>query len=254
MSLTIKLHGGLGNQMFQISACYGLALDNNDDAKFILNESNTPAHLENKPSIRYVNNIYKNIPNFDFVEGIVNSYDEPRYWTYDPIPYKPNMSLNGYFASELYFKNHKSFIKNLFSVDPSYNKFKNLDLAKSVCIHVRRGDYKMFSQIFELLDINYYNTAMDYFGKDYNFIFVSNEMNWVKENFVGDNIYYCESNDDIGDFTLMALCKHNIIANSTFSWWGAYLNKNIDNVVIRPKKWLVNVDCNFIFPTEWIGL
>ena len=164
------------------------------------------------------------------------------------------MLLNGYFPSELYFKNHKNFIKKLFNVDTSYNKFNEIDLSKSVCIHVRRGDYKLYNQIFHLLDIDYYNRSMEYFGKNFNFVFISDDMGWVKENFKGDNIYYSELNDDIGDFTLMTLCKHNIVANSTFSWWGAYLNKNNDNVTIRPKKWLVNHDCNFIFPNEWIYL
>lgn len=73
--------------------------------------------------------------------------------------------------------------------------------------------------------------------KDSLFVFVSDDMNWVKDNFKGDNLIYSPFKDEVMDFTLMTLCDNNIIANSSFSWWGAYMNKNKDKIVIGPKIW-----------------
>ena len=255
MSLSIKFDGGLGNQMFQIASCYSLALSNNDEAKFVFDPNEPQPNHQGKLPIRYKHNIYKNINGVELVEGIENVYKEPKYWEYDEIPYQPNTMLYGYFSSELYFKKHSELVKRLFYIDSSDNRFDHIDVKQSVCVHVRRGDFKLYPNILELMDVNYYNKAMDYIGRDNNFIFISDEMSWVKENFVGNNIYYCECNDDVGDFTLMTMCKHNIISNSTFSWWGAYLNKNINSMVIRPSKWWPNnISCDFIFPDEWIKI
>ena len=70
------------------------------------------------------------------------------------------------------------------------------------------------------------------------FIFISDDIEWVKQNFKGDNIFYSELNDDILDLTLMTMCQNNIIANSSFSWWGAFLNKNKDKQVFAPEYWI----------------
>jgi hypothetical protein len=92
---------------------------------------------------------------------------------------------------------------------------------------------------------------------DVDFIFVSDDMNWVKENFKGNNIFYSDNSEEILDLTLMSICDNNIIANSSFSWWGAFLNENPNKKVIAPSKWFGPEgpsDTQDIYPTEWITI
>jgi hypothetical protein len=92
---------------------------------------------------------------------------------------------------------------------------------------------------------------------DSTFIFISDDINWVKENFKGDNIIYSPFKSDIDDLTLMVKCDNNIIANSSFSWWGAYLNKNENKKIIAPKEWFGPngpKDTQDIIPENWLKI
>lgn len=231
--------GGLGNQMFQIAAAYSVASSNNDFCHFNFDKCYTP--LQGHPSNRYKNNIFKNIKHSNdiIVEHVHKEKDDQ---SYEKIEYKNNLMLHGYFQKEKYFKNNISDIKNnLFYLNPKdcdflSSKFK-LNEKRSVSVHIRRGDYLKFSDIHPICDLLYYKKAIDFFGKNYNFIFVSDDIEWVKQNFNADNYYYSCLNNEILDFTLLTLCHDNIIANSTFSWWGAYLGKYKDKKVIAPAQW-----------------
>lgn len=243
--ISCRLQGGLGNQMFQISAAYALALRNNDAACFNLSVCNTP--MQGNKSITYVNSIFSKICdsknlNFEIL------YNEPNF-SFNEIKYSPNMLLNGFFQSEKYFYDFKEEIKNLFNLPTDIVK-KPID--KLTSIHVRRGDYLKLQDYHLVLPKEYYLEAMDKIKG--NFIFFSDDIEWVKENFKGDNIFYSETGDELMDLTLMSLCDNNIIANSSFSWWGAYLNKNKNKKVIAPKNWFGPngpTDINDIYPETW---
>lgn len=243
------LQGGLGNQMFQIASTTGFALDNGDHACFDLTFSNTP--LQGNQSIKYKDNIYKkichsNLRKFDKV------FHEPKF-SYSEIPYTPNLLLNGYFQSEKYFVNHKDLILNLFELP--YNLVEK-PIKSSTSVHIRRGDYLKLNDYHHVLDLEYYHKSIELIGEG-DFIFFSDDMEWVRKNFIGDNFYYSQYDNEILDLTLMSICDNNIIANSSFSWWGAYLNKNINKKVISPSRWFGKMgpkDIQDIIPENWIKL
>jgi hypothetical protein len=131
-----------------------------------------------------------------------------------------------------------------------------------ISIHFRRGDYLQFSSLN--LSLEYYkeavNTINSFFpNKKVKYLIFSNEIEWVKENFKLDNCVYVENLDRFKDMCLMTLCNHNIIANSTFSWWGAYLNQNLNKKVICPYNYLDVPQINHLingkyFPKDWISI
>ena len=174
------------------------------------------------------------------------------------IPYKKNLLIHGYFQSEKYFKQNKENILDLFYIDDAdihflHNKYKHIDFKNTVSIHVRRGDYLNFSDIHPICEREYYEKAMQLFPNK-NFIFVSQDDEWVKSNFKGKNIFYSENNNEILDLTIQTICSDNIIANSTFSWWAAYLNKNKNKKIVAPSQWFgknSGLYQNDIVPMNW---
>lgn len=140
-----------------------------------------------------------------------------------------------------------------------------MEKRNAVAVHVRRGDYlsKENNNIFgNICTDAYYLQAIETMARMVEnplFIFFSNEIEWVRKNFpINDAIYVCQSDfnayEDWYDLYLMSKCKHNIIANSSFSWWGAWLNNYKNRQVIAPQKW-VNYDAlTDICPEEWIRI
>jgi hypothetical protein len=250
--ISAKLMGGLSNQLFQISAAHALALKNNDVSGFDFDSCYTPN--QGFPSNKYKNNILSkvnNIKNYNF--KII--YNEQNFY-FNQIEYKKNLLLDGYFQSYKYFNEFRDDIINLFHFD---NTSKVLDFIKSLnksnitSVHIRRGDYLNHPNF-------HFNTPKEYFIKamgkipNTHFIFISDDIEWVKNEFKGDNISYSPFNDEIDDLRLMTLCDNNIITNSSFSWWGAYLNKNSN--VFSPSIWFGNqgpqYSINDIILPEWI--
>lgn len=254
--ISTKLQGGLGNQMFQIAAAYSLAKKNNDSYGFNFNDCFTPQ--QGNTSEKYVNNIFKKIPNTS-TNQFTNHYLEP-FFAFKEIPYKPNLYMTGSFQSEKYFDNCKEEIVNLFDLsDIDISSVKNsLDFNNNTftSVHIRRGDYLNGHNLefHSPSSKGYYLKAMSLFPNS-KFIFFSDDMNWVRENFAGDNIFYSPFNDELQDFKLMSECHNNIIANSTFSWWAAYLNKNTNKVVVGPKRWFGpagHKDTQDVIPQNWV--
>lgn len=247
--------GGLGNQMFQIAAAYSLALDNNDIAEFDFSKCYTP--LQGYPSARYKNNLFKNIiDNPDLV--IENVFEETSYF-YSEIPYTKNLMLKGYFQNEKYFGKHQNNIFDLFHFSQEdikkLNELFDFDNNKYVSVQIRRGDYLKFPDIHPPCSIEYYNQAINFFEKDYKFIFVSDDMNWVRNNFKDKNYYYLDTDNEILSLTLLTLCNSSIISNSTFGWWGAYLNLNKNKKIIAPSIWFGEAGPEEeIVPEDWIKI
>lgn len=259
--ITSKLQGGMANQMFEIAAAYSLALSNNDKCSFNFDDCYTPA--QGNPSNKYKDNLFKNLSEIKNYNNFTSQYNEPKF-SYNKIEYVNNLLLNGYFQSEKYFKEHKKEIQNLFYINPNdicfiKNKYKNIDFNKTVSVQIRRGDYLRSNGYHNVLDIEYYKKAMKYFDDSYYFIFVSDDIKWCKENFKADNYIFCEFESDILQFTLLTITQHSIIANSTFSWWGTYLNKNENKKVIAPSKWFGDnssapKDTQDIYCENWIKI
>jgi hypothetical protein len=251
--LTCNLIGGLGNKMFQIATTYSLSLDNNDECIFEFSEQ-ANAHQN---MTTYIDNIFRNI-NF----GVSNCdliYREPHFH-YSKIPYMDNLRLLGYFQSEKYFSKHREQILKLFSID-SINKqliskkYNSLFEHKTCSLHVRRGDYLGLPNHHPICDIGYYKEAMEQIDENVVYLVFSNDIEWCKNNFIGNNFIFITGESDYIDMWLMSLCNHNIIANSSFSWWGAWLNKNQNKKVIYPKKWFgsaLNHNTNDLIPEGWI--
>jgi hypothetical protein len=156
-----------------------------------------------------------------------------------------------------------TFKKEIIQFCTNYiNQIKSSEEEIIVGIHFRRGDYLVYSTLN--LSLNYYYEAVKtiqslFPNKKIKFLIFSNGMEWVKENFKVDNCTYIESLDRFKDMCLMSLCDHIIIANSSFSWWGAYLNKNSNKKIICPYYYLNSPELNGIingryFPKEWISL
>lgn len=248
--VTANLKGGLGNQMFQISAVIGLSLRNNSEHYFDFDNCYTPN--QGKTSSHYVDNIFKKITNKK-LSDIESVYTEPKF-SYIPIKYQKNMMLDGYFQSAKYFSDYSDYIMNVFSL--STEKFLSNDDVTSV--HIRRGDYIKYSNYHKVLDKEYYETAIETIGSG-KFLFFSDDINWVKENFKSRNFFYSELSDEVQELSIMSNCTNNIIANSSFSWWGAYLNKNKSKIVISPNHrcWFGELgpkDTQDLIPETWIQI
>lgn len=179
--------------------------------------------------------------------------------------------LVGYWQSEKYFKQVIDVIKSDFTFQKPLSGL-NEDLAvkinscNSVSLHVRRGDYVSNSKtlsVHGLCSLDYYRRAIDYIAARVDspeyFIF-SDDITWVRDNlnipFPCNFISHNTAQESSNDMRLMSNCRYNIIANSSFSWWGAWLNENTDKIVVAPRKWLVTdrFDYSDLVPSEWIKL
>lgn len=265
--ITSYLQGGLGNQLFQIAVAYSHAKKNSDTAVFDLNNSHTPHQGENIS--KYRNNIFREFNHMDNVYDMCNkAFSQPGH-SYCDIPYFNNQQLQGFYQSEKFFLNVKTELvdKLILGINNEKEKYENVQKFLSdlvfhyekpcVSIHVRRGDYLKFPTVHTLCSLDYYKTSL-YFMKekigDFTPIFISDDKQWCKDNFDG---IISPFNDEIEDLILMSNCDHNIIANSSFSWWGAYLNQNPNKVVIGPKKWFGlggPKDEDDIIPHNWIKI
>ena len=244
--ISCKLQGGLGNYLFQIAAMYSLS----DNVGFDIQNA-TQVHSNVK---KYLPNIFRKINTN--IKELQYRYDEPSF-TYQPLPTNDGILFNGYFQSEKYLDREK--ILNLYSIDEdSFNyinsKYSNI-LPNSVSVHVRRGNYLTRQDRHPVQDIKYYDTSLTKFLECKNILVFSDDIKWCKENFIGSKFIFIEGEEDYIDLWLMSLCEHNIIANSSFSWWGAWLNQNPNKKVIAPKIWFgpnKKLNTKDIIPKEWI--
>ena len=250
--LTTKLMGGLGNYLFQIATTVSLAEKYNDQPIFNFDSAKQVHRNINL----YTNNILRKVKTGTF--PFENIYNEPKF-SYNEIPYKNNMMLNGYFQSEKYFD--RELILDLFSMDNCSNdyilsKYKNLLECETISVHVRRGDYLNRVGKHPVCDMSYYNNTFEYFNGDCKFIVFSDDIDWCKHNIKGENIHYSPFTHELQDLLLISSCKNKIIANSSFSWWSSYLSE-CDGITIAPKKWFGvsgPQEQNDIIPEEWIKI
>ena len=245
--------GGLGNNLFQISTSLALALDNADT--LIYDKSDVSSG--HQPIDVYLDNIFRNI-NFTNINYPVVHYNEPNFH-FNEIKYVPNIKLNGYFQSEKYFSHRRKEILNFFSptqgiVEKLKTEYPFIDKSNICSIHVRRGDYLRLPNHHPVCSQVYYGEAINYIGGNNVFLVFSDDISWCKETFKGSSFIFVEGTTDFEDLYLMSMCKNNIIANSSFSWWGAWLNKNKNKKVVAPSKWFgsaINHSTIDLIPKTW---
>lgn len=197
---------------------------------------------------------------------------EPCFSYWPDINLSPSDSyLIGYWQSERYFSSEADQIRDDFRFIQQVsginsNLIKKIKAVNSISLHVRRGDYvsnKNALTVHGLCSIEYYQSAMRYIRErveDPSVFIFSDDIDWVRDNidfedehcFVGNNVH----ENSFFDMQLMSLCKHNIIANSSFSWWGAWLNGSPDKIVVSPKNWFKTngYDTTDLYPSDWIRL
>ena len=255
--IVVRLMGGLGNQMFQYA--YGRAVSLRDKTELALDISWFRKQSKNIPR-RYELDIFRS------PQSLVDLNMFSKCWN----KLTGDKYLNGYWQSEKYFKDIEDVVRSDFEfplLDDERNEDASLLMqdTDSVSVHVRRTDYVSLPNVSACLgDIctrEYYQKALRLMSDkvpDAEFFFFSDDIQWVKKN-LGDGLrcHYVDWNnglDSFRDMQLMSLCKHHIIANSSFSWWGAWLNKNPGKLVVAPGKWfnLANMDAKDIVPDDWI--
>jgi hypothetical protein len=232
-------NGGLGNQLFCIAAVLSLSFDNDDCAVF--------PDLRESHYKFYADTIFHRLDSGHNKDFVKNYYKERPYTStiYEKIPYKPNLCISGHFQSYKYFNHNRENIVNLFRLpDHMINiiedKYANLiNLENTVSIHVRRGDYLSLRGIYEYIGPKYYQRALSIVDNYPKIVIFSDDITWCKENsfFANKSAFFVENESDVVDLYLMSRMKNNIIANSTFSWWSAFLNKNKDKKVVAPNNW-----------------
>lgn len=253
------LQGGMGNQLFQWAAARSYAYDNNIDYKFEISFFFTQ-NLR-YPKLNEFPNIKFEIANQFDAQGknmiIIN--DDFRYKEFEKINQNEILLLNGYWQSEKYFiKNREVILNDLFN-EERYSKLKNTPFLDYdvTSLHIRRTDYINSNGYHPVQTLDYYKNAIDEIG-DYDYLFVfSDDIDWCRSNLNFKNMIFMTGFSDVEDLYLMSMCRNNIIANSSFSWWGAWMNKNKNKKVIAPSKWFgdhVNINQNDIVPETWIKL
>lgn len=286
--IIIKIQGGLGNQMFQYALGISLAQDSSKkvyfDADFYQQKhffvtpwSYALDYFNTHPEIIHlkITTKVKNVI-LDILTRI-----KPELSTYYLRNMSPqhlqtliskvgNFYLDGYWQNEQFFIHHQDLIRSEFKIITPINAINKkwmecIQKENSVCVHIRRGDYvsdPRANKHHGTCSVNYYEQAIEYMQKHVDnpvyFIF-SDDLNWVKENIpIPSPCYYMDHNNtdkNYDDLYLMSNCKYFIIANSSFSWWGAWLSNYSNKIVIAPNRWtndLVNtVD---IIPDAWIRI
>lgn len=264
--VSVKMQGGLGNIMFQ--AAFAASLSYRKKCEYELADYQNNIDFNVNRMNRLNSNLYKEHVfykfNFNILENkeVINYPETPFHFVDVPFAENTKNVYVGYFQSEKYFYDCHEYIRELYQPHPAIiQKINSLgfDFNNSVSIHVRRGDFVNQPQNHPSIGVSYLNSAISYFGIHKNYLVVSDDLEWCKVH-LGHlpNVFFLEGKLEFVDMFAMSLCENNIIANSTFSWWGAWLNKNEDKKVIAPKYWFgLNyawLKTGDIYPNGWIIL
>lgn len=278
------INGGLGNQMFQYAIGRKLSIigdvplkldisrfDKDKKRRYLLGNYNIDAEIAPKKEIKKYKRV--DLKGYNRLESLFSKYN---IRLFNKIYYEKNdyefdqkvlnfddIYIKGYWQSYKYFQD----IREILIRDLSLKDFIEIEnksilntilKSNSVSVHIRRGDLNYKS----LISIDYYYKAMDYVNKKINnpyFFIFSDDIEWAKQNLIFNyNKFFVNINNDhktpYFDLELMRNCKHNIIANSTFSWWGAWLNENMGKIVVVPKKWIKDIKTDDLIPEAWIKI
>lgn len=292
--IIINLQGGLGNQMFQYA--FGKTLSTKLKIPLYFDLSFYELSENAKHTIRSFDlgifeipikvapkNKIRGCTHPAYAQRCLNSFGlfTKSYFKESPIAFNEyslvfnSAYFDGYWQSEKYFKSFSELIRNEFRFKNAFN-FESNNLSKeilknkeSVSIHIRRGDYissSLTNKIHGVCSIKYYKEAINMMKEklqDPFFYLFSDDIDWLQDNIIdGLNnfqiIRHNNGQDSWQDMALMTKCKHHIIANSTFSWWGAWLNPNPLKLVIAPDRWFADKNLNDqtknLIPENWVRL
>ena len=241
--VTFKPLGLFGNQMFQIAATIGYAKKHGIGYKlprWINSDGYDLSHIFKGPfgtadksetgEYKYYDMYYKEIP-------------ETHY----------SLTLHGYFQNEKYFEGAERELREVFRTN------FGISFIHNICsIHVRRGDYLKYPLIHTNVGMEYYRKAVEIMrSKGYEkFMVFSDDIAWCKQNFIGGEYSFSEGQNNYTDLIWMSSCHSHIVANSSFSWWGAWLGRNSQKTVIAPNNWFgpKGPSPYEIIPDSWIKL
>lgn len=281
--IIIQLSGGLGNQMFQ----YALYQQLKKNGRQVKIDTVTEYQGENCRNIQlpFFNTEYEiatkkeiNTMTDSFLSPIHrirrklfgrkrNAYHEEGHLLNKEIFHFDTMYLEGCWQSEKYFTGVKDKLLSTLTLKEEYRTeseksyLERITQTESVSIHIRRGDYlnKEVKDLYgNICTEDYYRQAVNLIKEkrpQAEFFVFTNDVDWAKEYFKDKNMTVVDcSREENGylDMDLMSQCKHNIIANSSFSWWASYLNTNSDKIVIAPKIWLNGRDCKDIYRDDML--
>lgn len=262
-----NLKGGLGNMLFQIAAAKSISIDINDECCFpnlinhlqYLNDDNH-YNPKLKHSSEYML-LFKNLNHFPMIE-----YDYYIQYPFEFIETKihnKNTLIDGFFQSEKYFKHNREIILeyldfSFISKNNLSEKYDFINNMRTTSVHIRRGDYVNHPNHHPTQTLEYYRQGLEILKDETDlFVIFSDDIQWCKENLNLENSVYIEEEKDYIELYLMSICNNNIISNSSFSWWGAWLNKNPRKKVIGPLKWFGNAiqhNTGDILPKNWIKI
>lgn len=248
---------GLGNQLFNVAALISNAHDNNLIATFP--QIKTPQYGGyHKNIMSRVNSEDVDTSNFRYIE---------LPFGYHILPKEGNIYYKGYMQSEKYFMHNRQLILDTLAPteevkDYINNKYGDLLKDNLMSMHIRRGDYVHLPNHHPTVSPTYHIAATEYITNREavdGYVVFSDDIEWCKQTFGNEqDITYIEGEEDYIDMYLMSMCKHNIIANSTFSWWGAWLNQNPDKIVVAPNQWFgparSDLNTDDLIPETWIKL
>jgi len=276
--VAVKIVGGLGNQLFQYATARALAdrlnaelmLDCSDkrDRSIELDRYHVRATIIYSTSL--IRKTYLRLPGTfgrkvsKAVQALFppfikinhqpfRPFKEQRWFQYDDRIWQLSGSvyLDGFWQSFRYFEESLETMRDdlrlLAPLDPAnVNWQKQIKTTNSVCVHVRRGDYVLREQTFGLCNVSYYQKAMAFLRThcaDARFFVFSDDFTWCRQNFTDDDLVFVDSNNPenvVTDFELMRSCRHHVIANSSLSWWAAWLASWPGQTVIAPKPWFIS--------------
>lgn len=284
----VNIIGGLGNQMFQYAFALALKQKHKNEQVLIDTEHFNGYHLHNGFELekvfytsaidvanwKQISRVSRYVPNHK-LSRIVRHFLPLRksefidnIYEFNPaaLEQKGDIYYEGYWQAYKYFEECKNIIKKQFvfrDIDET-----NLAISEemmnfnSVSIHIRRGDYVNAKDFKNICTLDYYKHAIQLLkqsGKQYVFYIFSNDLEWCYENLKyllqGHEIKFIEGNNGLNsykDMYLMSSCKNMILANSSFSWWAAFLNRNANPIILIPTRWVNSTECMDIAPNEWI--
>lgn len=287
--IIVHLMGGLGNQLFQYSFGRNIALKNNCELKldissyenyewheYSLAPFNVEATIASTHEIKKLhekhNRLFNKILRKTINKGIIKYIEKSISFNDEYLHIQSPAFLSGYWQSEKYFIENKSIITNELTIkvpasDENQKLLNDINNCNAVSLHIRRGNYvsvKEFNQVLGTCSLEYYASAIKYIEERLPnpvFYVFSDDITWAKQNLLSEHKFvFVDINDakhDYEDVRLMQHCKHHILANSTFSWWGAWLNKSPEKIIIAPEQWFQgekNKDSLHLVPENWIRL
>jgi hypothetical protein len=245
-----RFYGRMGNVLFQAAHTIAFALKNNQEFSF-----------PNRTQDPYWNPLYlQHLVNEKYEQGREDILINEPHYHYAPLEYKKEWDgrqvvLNGYWQSEKYFKDFRNEIIYLFGYPYS--------IKEDICsIHARYGDYLMLPEKHILMNEGYLKIAMNTITAKTGitrFKVFSDDIHYFKTNLGRlSDFEYSANGNEVSDMIEMSCCHSNINSSSTFAWWGSWLNKNPDKVVVTPEKWFqdgwMNMNTKDVIPDTWIKL